>query len=107
MTDTNSADLCELARLCNGYVTPAFRFNLDQPLALVPFNAHYWALDGRSVQGVAVRHLWPQTTDNQRPDFRAELNRCGGIEATDDPATALHRLLDLERSRAAEEDVTP
>ena len=95
-------DLRALAALCNDRATDDRRtFDLDRPLRLVSdADCYYWRLWGTSRTGVVCTQ-WPAPPDDGREDYRADLDRCRGIEGTSDPEVALDRLLELERRRAA------
>ena len=95
--------LHELARLSNGNRPhdDRFIFDLARPLRLVYDGGAYWGLWGVSLVGEALHHVWVQGDTRGRPRLVAELERCHGIEWTEDPLVALERLLELERRRAA------
>ena len=78
-----------------------FLFDLTRPLQLAYEGGDYWYLWGTSVLGEVLHHSWVQGRTDARPSFRADLDRYNGIEWTDDANTALDRLLELERRRAA------
>jgi len=97
------ADLLALVSLHNArQMQVVYLFDPEKPLAfgLSPMSNHYWSLRGTSVVGEPLRREWVQAHDNGRTNFRADLDRCLGIEATLDPETALDRVLDAERRRA-------
>jgi len=97
------ADLLALVSLHNArQMQVVYLFDPEKPLSfgLSPMSNHYWSLRGTSVVGEPLRREWVQAHDNGRTDFRADLDRILGIEATLDPETALGRVLDAERRRA-------
>ena len=75
-----------------------FLFDLTRPLQLAYEGGDYWYLWGTSVLGEVLHHSWMQVRADALP---ADLDRYDGIEWTDDANTALDRLLELERRRAA------
>jgi hypothetical protein len=100
-------DLLALARLANGNTTEdRYTFDLTQPIRLVYTGDAYWSVRGVNVLGDVVRHSWVQGRTEGREDYRADLERCHGIEWTDDANTALDRLLTVERRRAAAKETT-
>ena len=97
-------DLQALAALCNARVTDLYCFDLTQDLRLVlDSSTHWWELHGRSLRGGIVRRTWLNAPFHSRPDYREALERVCGIEATDDPAVALDRIMDLEQRFASKE----
>jgi hypothetical protein len=96
-------DLRALAALCNERRDgdDRFAFDLDRPLQLEDSTGFYWRLWGTSRTGFDLCTQWPAPPDDGREDYRADLDRCRGIEGTNDPEVALDRLLELERRRAA------
>jgi hypothetical protein len=100
-------DLRTLAQLCNRTVIDLFCFDLAHELGFVrDRSGHWWDLHGRSLRGGFVRRTWMNAPPSDRPDYREVLERCRAIEATDDPAVALARILDLEH-RIAPTENTP
>jgi len=97
--------LVTLAALCNERTTDGrFLFDLTRPLQLAYEGGDYWYLRGTSVTGGVLMQRWRQVRDDALP---TDLDRYNGIEWTDDANTALDRLLELERRRAAAEESTP
>jgi hypothetical protein len=94
--------LHELARLSNGNRPhdDRFIFDLSRPLRLVYGGGAYWELWGVSLVGGALQHVWVQCDTGGCPYLVSKLERCHGIEWTEDPLVALERLLELELRRA-------